>query len=62
LLTEEEPPAKTTIGDMVEKIAGYAATTINQNMKGTFREADKKAVADAIQSKCPKLAEKVMKL
>ena len=61
-LVEQRPPGKTTLGSIVENIAGYSATTVNQNMKGIHREFDKKAVADAIESKFPRLAEKVMKL
>ena len=61
-LTEQRPPGKTTLGNVVENIAGYCATTVNQNMKGIHREFDKKAVAEAIESKFPLLAEKVMKL
>lgn len=60
-ITEQRPPGKTTLGGIVENIAGYSATTVNQNMKGIHREFDKKAVADAIKSKFPSLAEKVMK-
>lgn len=60
--TENPAPAKTTIGEVVESISGYKATTVNQNMKGTFREADKEAVAKAIESRYPKLAAKVRKL
>lgn len=56
------PPGKTTLGEVVEKIAGYKATTVNQNMKGATSENDKKVVADALDSKLPKLAAKVRKL
>lgn len=61
-MTEQCPPGKTTIGNVVEKIAGYSATTVNQNMKGTHRTADINAVAEAIESKYPLLAAKVRKL
>lgn len=60
--TEEKPVAKTTIGQVVEKISGYKATTINQNTRGEFRDSDKEAVAQAIEDKFPKLAAKVRKL
>ena len=60
--TEEEPVAKTTIGQVVEKISGYKATTINQNTRGKFKDSDKEAVAQAIENKFPKLAAKVRKL
>lgn len=56
------PPAKTTLGEVVEKIAGYKATTVNQNMKGATSESDKEIVAKAIESKLPNLAAKVRKL
>lgn len=56
------PPGKTTLGGVVERIAGYKAKTVNQNMKGATSENDKKIVADALESKLPKLAAKVRKL
>lgn len=62
LLTEKPAPGKTTIGEVVESISGYKATTVNQNMKGTHRAADKEAVAKAIESKLPNLAAKIRKL
>ena len=61
-LTEDKAPGKTTLGEVIEKISGYKATTVNQNMKGTFRDADKKVVAKAIESKFPKLAAKVRQI
>lgn len=61
-ITEDPVPAKTTLGEIVEKIAGYKATTVNQNMKGSISERDKLIVADAIESKFPKLAARVRKL
>ncbi len=61
-LTEEKIPGKTTLGDIVQRIAGYSSKTVAQNMKGEFSESDKKAVADAIEKKMPKLAYKVRKL
>lgn len=62
LLTENPAPSKTTLGDVVEKISGYKARTVNQNLKGSYREADKETVATAIEGKFPKLADKVRKL
>lgn len=62
LLTEEPVPGKTTLGEVVESISGYKATTVNQNMKGSHRDADKEAVAKAIESRLPKLAAKIRKL
>lgn len=56
------PPAKTTLGEVVEKIAGYKATTVNQNMKGKFSEKDKQIIMAALKDKMPNLAEKVGKL
>ena len=56
------PPGKTTLKKKKKKIAGYKATTVNQNMKGATSENDKKVVADALDSKLPKLAAKVRKL
>lgn len=62
LLTEEPVPGKTTLGEIVESISGYKATTVNQNLKGNHRAADKEAVAKAIESKLPNLAAKIRKL
>ena len=63
MITETpNPPAKTTLGEVVEKIAGYKAITVNQNMKGATSENDIKVVADAIKCKLPKLAAEVRKL
>lgn len=61
-LTEDKPPGKTTLGDIVEKIGGYKATTAKQNLKGEFKEKDKEFVANAIEKHFPKLAAKVRKL
>ncbi len=62
-LTEyENPPGKTTLGEVVEKIAGYKATTASQNIKGIFPEKDKNVVIEAIEKKMPKLAAKVKRL
>lgn len=62
LISETPSPGKTTIGEVVERISGYKAKTVNQNMKGAFRDTDKKIVAAAIESKFPNLAAKVRKL
>lgn len=62
MIETPNPPAKTQLGEVVEKIAGYKATTVNQNMKGPHRKADLEVVAMAIESKFPKLAAKVRKL
>lgn len=62
LLTEEPVPGKTTLGEIVESISGYKATTVNQNLKGAHRDADKEAVVKAIESKFPNLAAKIRKL
>lgn len=56
------PPGKTTLGEVIEHIAGYKETTVNQNMKGAPSENDKKVVAEAIKKRMPKLAAKVRKL
>lgn len=61
-LTEKPSPGKTTIGKVVERISGYSAKTAGQNNKGSFSEKDKKIVAEAIESKFPKLAAKVRTL
>jgi len=59
-ITEKDnPPGKTTLGEVTEKIAGYKATTANSNMKGTIPKTDTDAVAKAIESKFPNLAAKV---
>jgi len=52
-------PSKTNIGDVVENIAGYSATTVNQNMKGKIPDKDTKAVISAINDKFPNLAKEV---
>lgn len=62
-ITEKDnPPGKTTIGDIVEKIAGYRSTTASTNMRGAMPNADIEAVAKAIESKFPNLAAQVRKL
>jgi len=62
-ITEKDnPPGKTTIGDVVQRIAGYKSKTNSQSMKGTISEADKKTVADVLKQQFPNLADEVMKL
>lgn len=62
-ITEKKnPPGKTTLGEVVEKIAGYKATTAGSNMKGKIPKKDTEAVALAIESKFPNLAAEVRKL
>jgi len=61
-LTEPLPPGKTTLGDLIESIAGYSATTVNQNMKGAHRPKDIETIVEVLKEKLPKLAEKVKKL
>ena len=62
-ITEKDnPPGKTTLGEVTEKIAGYKATTANSNMKGTIPKTDTDAVAKAIESKFPNLAAEVRKV
>ena len=62
-LTEKDnPPRKTTIGDVVEKIAGYSATTVNQNMKGTIPKKDIETIVSVLESKFPNLAAEIRKL
>ena len=62
-ITEKDnPPGKTTLGDVVQSIAGYKSTTVMQNMKGMIHEADKKVVSDVLKSQFPNLAAEVMKL
>lgn len=62
-ITEKDnPPGKTTLGEVVEKITGYKATTASSNMKGKIPKKDTEAVASAIEGKFPKLAVEVRKL
>lgn len=62
ILTEENPPGKTTFGKIVERIAGYSATTASENMKGEFSKRDTEIVANAIEDKLPTLAAKIRKM
>lgn len=62
-ITEKDnPPGKTTLGDIVERIAGYMPTTAGTNMKGKIPSVDTETVAAAIESKFPNLAAEVRKL
>lgn len=62
-ITEKDnPPGKTTLGDVVQRIAGYGSTTASQNMRGKISDEDKKIVADVLKGKFPKLAVEVMKV
>lgn len=62
-ITEKNnPPGKTTIGDIVQRIAGYKSKTNSQSMKGIISEEDKKIVADVLKQRFPNLANEVMKL
>lgn len=62
-ITEKDnPPGKTTLGEIVEKISGYKATTASTNMRGSMPEADINAVVTAIESKFPHLAAEVSKV
>lgn len=62
-ITEKDnPPGKTTLGEVVEKISGYKATTASTNMRGTMPKADINAVITAIESKFPNLAAEVSKI
>lgn len=58
----EKPPGKTTLGDIIEKIAGYKSTTASSNMRGEMPPKDTEAVATAIESKFPNLAAEVRKI
>lgn len=62
-ITEKDnPPGKTTLGEIVEKISGYKSTTASSNMRGALPKADINVVASAIESKFPNLAAKVRRL
>ena len=50
------------MGEVVEKITGYKATTAGSNMKGKIPKKDTEVVASAIESKFPNLAAEVRKL
>lgn len=58
----DNPPGKTTLGDIVQRIAGYQPKTASQNMRGTIPDKDKKIVTDVLKSKFPRLAAEVMKV
>lgn len=57
-----QPPAKTSLGEIVEKISGFKKKTASQNLKGSHSADDKEAVAKAIEGKLPNLAAKIRKL
>ncbi|UKK57820.1 hypothetical protein [Prevotella communis] len=62
-ITEKEnPPGKTTLGIIIEKIAGYKSTTASSNMRGEMPSKDTETVATAIESKFPNLAAEVRKV
>lgn len=62
-ITEKEnPPGKTTLGETVEKIAGYKSTTASTNMRGAMPEADINTVVTAIEEKFPNLAAEVRRV
>ena len=62
-ITEKDnPPGKTTLGKVVENIAGYAEATANSNMRGEMPQKDTEVVAKAIESKFPNLAAEVRKV
>lgn len=62
-ITERDnPPGKTTLGEVVSKIAGYKPSAAKTNMKGSIPKTDSEAVANAIESKFPNLATEVRKV
>lgn len=62
-ITEKDnPPGKTTLGEVVEKISGYKSTTASTNMRGTMSKTDINAVIAAIEDKFPNLAAEVSKV
>lgn len=62
-ITEKDnPPGKSTIGEVVEKISGYKATTASVNMRGAIPKDDTEVVARTIEGKFPNLAAEVRKL
>ena len=58
----EKSPGKTTLGEIIEKIAGYKSKTASSNMRGEMPQKDTETVAKAIESKFPKLAAEVRKV
>lgn len=58
----DSPPGKTTLGDIVQRIAGYKPKTASQNMKGKMPQNDIETVATAIESKFPNLAAEVRRI
>lgn len=62
-ITEREnPPGKTTLGGIIEKVAGYNSITASSNMKGIIPQKDIEAVATAIESRFPNLAAEVRRI
>ena len=62
-ITEKDnPPGKTTLGEVVSRIAGYKPSAATTNMKGSIPKTDTEAVANAIESKFPNLAAEVRKV
>lgn len=58
----DNPPGKTTLGDIVQRIAGYKSKTASQNIRSKIRDRDKEIVAEILKSKFPRLASEVMKV
>ena len=58
----ENPPKKKDLAPVISQITGFGASSINQHLKGSFSEKDKKAVVSIIKNVMPKLAERVEKL
>lgn len=62
-ITEKNnPPGKTTIGDIVEKISGYKSTSATTNMKGIISHKDTEFVASVLENKFPNLAAEIRHL
>lgn len=62
-ITEKDnPPGKTTLGEVLCNIAGYMPSSAKTNMKGIISKADIEAVANAIENKFPNLAREVRKV
>jgi len=62
-ITEKDnPPGKTTLGEVVSRIAGYKPSAATTNMKGSIPKTDTEAVVKAIESKFPNLAREVRKV
>lgn len=59
LTEKDKQPTCEMIGKLVEKIAGYAATTAGQNLKGKRNSKDIEVVANALEGIMPNLAKVV---